>query len=387
MRIALIGFFCAEYPIALANALAKSNDVTLFLSLQDLALRFPGVSHFPAWLQERRIVDETVSLRLIDHPAAGDYLRKLRMAYKLVPSIRELQPDVVHYQSGGNPWVPLAMPWLRQFPLVATIHDVTHHTGDWPPKTTLAPTNFLVTRMAHQIIVHGRQQADILSRTYRTPRNKIHVVPMGSFPLYEVFSDGESEGESPVILFFGRLRAYKGVEVLIRAAPLIAARVPHVRIVIAGAGECKAVHKAAAEHPEWFEVHNRFIRADEVPGMFRKSAVVVLPYLDATQSAVVPLAYLFGKPVVATKVGSIPEIVEDGKTGWLVEPGDERGLADAVVRLLLEAETRERMGRAAAAKIKDDLSGDAVASKTLAVYHRARECARTAPEPPEERWR
>ncbi len=376
MHIALIGLFCAEYPIALANALARSNQVTLFLSMPHLALRFPAVSKFDTWLRERRIVDETISLRLIDHPTTGRYLQKISMAFGLAQSIRELHPDVVHYQSGGTLWFPLAMSRLRRFPLVVTIHDVTHHTGDRPSKAILVSTNFLVSHLSHEIIVHGQHQAEALSRTYRTPRKKVNVVPMGSFPLYKAFWGGETKQDGQVVLFFGRMRAYKGLEVLIKAAPIIAARIPNVRIVIAGAGECESAHRAARERPDLFEIHNRYIPAEEVPNLFQRAALVVLPYLDATQTAVAPLAYLFGKPVVATAVGSIPEIVDDGKTGLLVAPGDELALAKAVATLLEDPKRREAMGQAAAAKVEQDLSWDSIAAKTLAVYNCASEAAK-----------
>jgi glycosyltransferase involved in cell wall biosynthesis len=194
---------------------------------------------------------------------------------------------------------------------------------------------------------------------------------MGSFPLYKALSGEEVEQDRPVVLFFGRIRAYKGLDVLVRAAPMIAASIPNVRIIIAGAGDCDIANKATVEQPELFEIYNHHIRADKVPGLFQRSAVVVLPYLDATQSAVASLACLFGKPVVASHVGSIPEIVEDGKTGLLVPRGDEYSLAEAVVMLLEEPKKRKEMGKAAAAKIEEELSWDSISTKTLAVYHRA----------------
>lgn len=377
MRIVSIGFFCAEYPIALANALAETNDMTLFLSQQNLARCFPKSSNLETVLRDRQVLDPAVSLHLIDYPT-GRYVQKVSMARGVVRAVQSLQPDVVHYQSGGNPWVPLVMPWLRRFPLVATIHDALTHPGDRPPRFVMFAVNLVVTRMAHQIIVHGQPQADILLRTYRTRPDKVNVIPMGGFDMFKVLAKEQVTPSSRVVLFFGRLRAYKGLEVLIRAAPLIAARVPDVRFVIAGLGECPSVHQAAAEHPDWFEVHNRFIEAEEVPRFFQRAALVVQPYLEASQSGVLPVAYLFGRPVVATRVGSIPGIVDHGKTGYLVEPGDERALAEAVIRLLQDADRREAMGRAAAAKLEQDLSWDAIAAKTLEVYQRARACASQA---------
>jgi glycosyltransferase involved in cell wall biosynthesis len=159
---------------------------------------------------------------------------------------------------------------------------------------------------------------------------------------------------------------------LIKATPHILAKVPDARIIIAGAGDCPSIHEAANAYPYTFEIHNRFIQADEVGRFFLEASLVALPYQDATQSGIVPIAYLFGRPVVATRVGSIPEVVDDGKTGLLVEPGDEQSLANAVVKLLRDPDTCKSMGKAAAAKLEQDLSWQIIAKKTLQVYENAR---------------
>jgi glycosyltransferase involved in cell wall biosynthesis len=96
--------------------------------------------------------------------------------------------------------------------------------------------------------------------------------------------------------------------------------------------------------------------------------VVVLPYVQASQSGVVPIAYAFGKPVVATTVGGLPDAIEDGVTGILVPPADESALADAVTRILLDADLRHRLGDAARRRFESTLSAEAVARMTLDVY-------------------
>lgn len=370
MKIVSIGLFCSDYPIALANALAKANDVTLFLSRQNLEVRFPEISALENFLRERCIVDPKVSLRLIEYPT-GHYLQKVGIARDLVRSVCAVQPDVIHYQSGGNPWIPLVIPLLRRFPLVVTIHDATPHSGDAPPLGFLWAINTFLSRMADQIIVHGRQQADALTEIHPHVSGKVNVVPMGGLSLAKSPSQWQRPPDNHTVLFFGRIRVYKGINVLIEAAPLIAEHIPGLRILVAGSGECPALHRASEENPDLFEVHNQFISSDDVPSFFQRASLVVLPYLDATQSAVVPLAYLFGRPVVSTRVGSIPEIVEDGTTGYLVEPQDAEALADAIIRLLRDGSRLEAMGRSAVIKLEKELSWDAIAAKTVNVY----ECA------------
>ena len=367
MRVVLVGFFAADYLIALANALAKANDVTLILARQNLEIRFPNETNLTETLFSRGLLDPRIDLRFIHYPS-GRYLAKLAMARTLVRDIRALQPDVIHYQSGGDPYGVLSLFFLRAFPLVVTIHDATRHPGDGISDLYLNTTNAIVTRLADRIIVHGEQQARALTETQKVPRRKIHVHPIGGYDMYVDHAVQPAGADDHLVLFFGRLRAYKGVDVLLEAAPQVAAQIPDARFVIAGSGECPELAQAAQGHPGLFEIHNRFIEADEVQALFERAAVVVQPYVDASQSGVIPLAYRFGRPVVATRVGSIPEVVEDGRTGVLVPPRDASALAEATIRLLRDDDLRIQMGKAAWLKSESELSWDAIARKTVEVY-------------------
>src|SRR5690606_16971449 len=79
---------------------------------------------------------------------------------------------------------------------------------------------------------------------------------------------------------------------------------------------------------------DRYIANDEVPALFRSSDLVVKPYIQATQSGVVPVAYQFGVPVIASRVGGLAEVIRDGETGYLVPPGDPDALADKILLYL-----------------------------------------------------
>ena len=150
---------------------------------------------------------------------------------------------------------------------------------------------------------------------------------------------------APQILFFGRIWKYKGLEYLIRAQPMITAAFPEARIVIAGAGEDFEPYRRQMAHPDRFIIRNHFIEPAERDELFRQASIVVLPYIEATQSGVVPLAYACAKPVIATRTGALSEAVEDGRTGLLVPPADSAALARAVIELLGDPARRQVMGR------------------------------------------
>jgi glycosyltransferase involved in cell wall biosynthesis len=197
----------------------------------------------------------------------------------------------------------------------------------------------------------------------------VHVVP-----LVGIGSDdgrGDVPEEAHTVLFFGRIWAYKGLEYLIRAEPLITAVVPDVKIVIAGKGEDLAGYRRLMVHPERFVVRNYFIPTAETDTLFRQASIVVLPYVEASQSGVVPLAYTYGKPVVVTNVGSLTDIVVDGVTGYVVPPRQVEPLAQALTCLLQDTSLRRQFGANGKLKIRTECSPRAVAQRTYAVYRLA----------------
>jgi len=147
-----------------------------------------------------------------------------------------------------------------------------------------------------------------------------------------------------VLLFFGFVRRYKGLDVLIEALPHVLARRP-VTLVVAGEFYEPVAPIAqritALGVGERVRLLDRYIPDEEVGELIAAADVVVLPYRSATQSGVVLVAYAGGCPVISTRVGGLPEVVEDGVTGYLVPPENPQALADAIVRYF------EQGGRAA----------------------------------------
>ena len=117
-----------------------------------------------------------------------------------------------------------------------------------------------------------------------------------------------------------------------------------------------------------YEVYNRFIPDKEVSYFFQRAKVVVLPYIEGTQTGIIPIAYAFKKPVVVTDVGDIPDVVDDGKTGFIVPPKDSKALADSILKLLKDDKLRKEMGENAYIKMKKELSWNKITEKTIEVY-------------------
>lgn len=303
-----------------------------------------------------------VEYQILDHPRRM-LSPKLFKFYQVAKLVKRIDPDVVHIQS-VPPWVGLALPFLRRYPVVITVHDPEIHPGAHG-YYILRVANWYMVRRADRLIVHGEFLKGILVRQ-GLAKNKIEVIPHGDYSFFRRWQKAGVAREN-AILFFGRITKYKGLEYLFRAAPMLIKQFPDIRIIIAGRNGLGEFEELA-KYRDNFEIHNEYVSDEKVAELFQRVKVVVLPYIQASQSGVVCIAYAFKVPVVATNVGAIPEVIDDGITGYLIPPKNTGALSRAVTDLLSDEERRIRMGENAYIKMKRELSWESVAKKTSQVY-------------------
>ena len=153
--------------------------------------------------------------------------------------------------------------------------------------------------------------------------------------------------EEKVLLFFGFVREYKGLKYLIHALPRIRKECENIRLFVVGdfgnVQNREAYEKIMEENrvKDVVTVCDGYIPDRGIEKYFAACDLVVLPYVSATQSGIVQIAYGFEKPVVVTNVGGLPDVVENGKTGYVVEPENPDAFADAVVRYFVEDKEEE----------------------------------------------
>lgn len=353
LKVAFLSFAFAEYCLRLANALTQKVGVCLLLPS---SLAAPYISQ----------LDQTVNFQPFQKWRLRQPWQQIRTLRAIHRDIKAFEPDLIHIQQ-GHFWFNLTLPLLRRYPLALTIHDPRHHIGDKVSQKTPQKILDFGFRRADRIIVHSHQIKERVVTELRISPEIVHVIP--HIVLGDDTACSQVQADDPSILFFGRIWAYKGLEHLIRAEPLITAQVPDTKIIIAGQGDDFAHYRRMMVHPERFIIYNEYISDEKRAELFRQASVVVLPYIEATQSGVIPVAYTFAKPVVATRVGGLPEMVDHGQTGYLVPPGDEKTLAAAVVSLLQNKTLRQQFGENGKRRIDTECSPDVVAQQTLAVYH------------------
>jgi glycosyltransferase involved in cell wall biosynthesis len=269
--------------------------------------------------------------------------------------LRELHPRAIHLNNEQPTLLPL-YPLVAGMNSVITLHDARSHVGERLAKRAFHALHLrLVAWFIRKIIVHSEAIAEALPAFI--PRKRIHIVPHVNYGLWARAAVPPPAAPPLTVLFFGRILPYKGLDVLLEAFRSLDPT--RFRLIIAGEGE------VPANSAPNIEIDNRFVTDERLPGFFQRAHVVALPYRAASQSGVAQMAFAFGKPVVATRVGALPDIVHDEVNGLLISPGDPRALAAALERLQ-DSALRGRMEEAIQ---RDQSSSDAaIRERLLAIY-------------------
>jgi D-inositol-3-phosphate glycosyltransferase len=212
------------------------------------------------------------------------------------------------------------------------------------------PGDLALTKFAFKSVDHFIVQSEAVERDLKS------VAPNASFvrldhPVYEIFGQRVDRNEArkelglpndaPAILFFGYIRKYKGLDILLRAMPRMLQSLPELRLIVAGEYYSNEAEHLALIKKLQIPEKNLILATDYIPNgevgkYFSAANVCVLPYRSATQSGIVQIAYNFNTPVIATDVGGLAEIVIDGKSGSIVEEATPEAVAEKVIEFFTQ---------------------------------------------------
>ncbi|WP_176065387.1 glycosyltransferase family 4 protein [Anaeromyxobacter diazotrophicus] len=323
---------------------------------------------------------QRVALRYHASTVEGGKLRKAwRSAGALLrfpAAARAFRPDVVHlhYASRLSFYRKLAYLLVAKALRLPTV--VHGHSGTFPDFRDASALNARCVKL----FLERADACIALSSTWQAvlagyaPGARIHVVPNPvEAPELEAAAGAPGPGGEQVVLCLGRLGQAKGTYDLLRAIPLVLQSAPAARFVLAGDGAVEEVRRRvralglerAVELPGW-------VAGEAKLRQLARCAVYVLPSYREGMPVSILEAMAAGKPVVATPVGAVPELVEEGVNGYLVPAGDAAALAARVAALLLDAPLRRAQGERNRAKVAASYSMSAVAGRLIAVYESVR---------------
>jgi starch synthase len=359
-RVALVALHWAQYSVSLALALAESREVLLVL-YRDNADAELGT----AW--PNRIKESGLALLVLERPKSA--LAVIRNTRRLVSAIKRFGPEVIHYQETLRDELILGLPFLSATPTVLTVHDPIFHSGVDTHQLRFSRIRLyrpLLRAAADIAITHGRVLADDLVKEYPRFKGRVRSVPHGPYALGDS-NDTVRPGDCR-LLFFGRIHEYKGLRYFVEAVIALRSKGYPVTGVVAGQGSDMERHRKRMVEAGCFEILDRFISAEEVRALFLSSLVIVLSHTEATQSGVAAMALGCGRPVVASAVGSIPELVRNGVNGLLVPPSDPVALTNAIELVITDDELWRTLA-VGAAKLRDgEFSWKVRASEMIRAY-------------------
>lgn len=334
----------ADCDIPLVRAMqAKGYDVTYLLmlaphSLQytiiDIKKEYPHTGVFASSVYpELKTFDGYIDMdkffvanRTSNKSYSLSYWKKTLSIYRF---IRRNKFDVIH-----TPCLFGLKHMLFYFAgckVVTTIHDPFPHTGE--KNRTSIQNRKIAVRYSNGITLLNNKQKDEFCSFYNVSPNKLCINKLGVYENIALMASDVKTNKKNNVLFFGRISPYKGIEYLCKAMEIVRKEVPDATLTIAGSGRIY-FDISPYVNKGYIDLHNRFIQTEEIATMLKQCSICVCPYTDATQSGVIMTSFALSKPVIASNVGGLGEMIDEGKSGLLVEPKNPVALANAILKLL-----------------------------------------------------
>jgi glycosyltransferase involved in cell wall biosynthesis len=365
--------------LSLVKSLSKRADLCYLIDLPSFALKSTFLEItiqqsgsaileakiYPEFSDYAHFIELSKTYVINRHSEKAYSLSNIRLQIALIKFIKKLNPDIIHCNNllNLNFW-----PFLFQNrkPIILTDHDPFPHSGEESFKYSIIRK--LNYRFIKKYILLNSVQMKEYLESYKFDVTNVFLSKLGVYTYLRdsYFVSAKSANNS--ILFFGRISRYKGLEYLIEAFNLAKKEIQDIKLTIAGAGDLK-LSLLSDYNDAGITIINRYIPNKELITLISEAKFIVCPYTDATQSGVIMTAFALCKPVVATKVGGLVEMITDGYTGLLVPPRDSSALANAICYLLRDENLLARMSK----NIEDiyykgERSWDSITDKLIGIY-------------------
>ncbi len=340
MKVAFLSTFALDANVSLIHALGQKCDVYFFTEALYEIYNFIDKRKLNKTISKGTEVEQLQRFQnlinldktyVVKGTRNSNILRKLYISYQINQYIKQINPDIIIIDNFMLTYFSSTLSYRKKMLMI--VHDPFLHSGE----------NFIINRylrklhfglINHKILLNENQKEDFI-KYYNYDSKNIHTSFLSVYDFLRYCkTNSMEEGRKFNVLFFGRISPYKGIKFLLDAFVdiLSTKQYTDITLTIAGSGNFDFDIDNYKGFPE-INILNDYISPENLANLIYQSSVVVCPYTDATQSGVIMSAYAFKKPVIATNVGGLPEMVKDKETGILIEPKDSVAIHNAILEL------------------------------------------------------
>lgn len=342
MKIAYISpIFYSDVDLSYLNELKKMADVYYFIPIGpltkaaavDVEKIYPkaGIlpsSVYPELAKFENLIDLNKTYIINRTAPHVSYPQNLRVYWQLYKFLKREKFDVIHITSSLlYTQFPL---YLLHRKMVLSVHDPLPHLNVKSWRSDLQMK--IAYKLIKNLILFNSAQKEVFVNRYGLSENNIFLSQLSAYTYLTAYDTSNPIIASDYILFFGWIREGKGVEHLLPAMMNVHKVYPALKLIVAGKGKYY-FDKSSYDNQEYIHFINRFIPDAELANLIANCKFVVVPYTEATQSGVIMSAYAFSKPVIATNVGGLPEMVGNDEYGLIIEAGSEDAIEKAIIRM------------------------------------------------------
>ncbi|RXK87348.1 glycosyltransferase family 4 protein [Filimonas effusa] len=383
MKIAIVSFDFVESSLCLARYLSEKAEVTYFVITSPTRMNQAGCD-----LRGQMLWPGINTLRLQKYHNLNEYLKECPLKVKaihyfpghklfnkanslvtkrVIRQINDSDFDIVNIVGQTNQLLDYHKG--LKAPKVHTFHEIFNHALNQPLHSKLL--NYCVDTECGVILHSYFNYKSFLEQFPDFDLVRLDTIPFGLFESYLSYYNESIKREDSMVLFFGNVNQYKGVPVLIQAFEKLNQKNPDIRLVIAGKIKPNLKSELILNLPGNAKIIDMFLDNKDITTLIQKAGVVVCPHTSASQSGIPALAFLFGKCIIASNVGAFSEVIEDGKTGYLVTPNNVDELYRALNFVFSDVDNINSIeNQVKQLLIKSNDIWRSVAEQTLIVYRK-----------------
>ena len=307
---------------------------------------------------------------------------------KLTNYILKVRPDIVQFGSIEFPFEAFFLHYLKKRGLVLTQICHEFESRERSKNIVIAVSNQLyrwVFKAFDIMFFHAENNRERFRKLFKHVQAKQYIIQHGNEQLFLAVRSKDITAEvlkkrygiatnAPIVLFFGNLMPSKGLHYLIQAFAEVYRQQSSARLLIVGRPSKLLNLDDLLREIDQLEISQAavidasYLAMEEVAPLMDLSTVVVYPYINSTQSGALQVAYTFGKPVIATTAGGLPDAVDHGRSGLLVPPADAHQLAVAILELINNPPKLREMGEYAKHLSNTKFSWDTISHEVLTIY-------------------